>query len=120
MESDLVIVRGINSDYFQDNFIDMVVYFGGAAVGVPAQDAKYIGFYVEAPYSAITHIGIVDKIENTKDGGKNFYLKGIIKLDKPVPTSDGHAIRKHEYWTLKDLGINRLALIFNKLVVFGK
>jgi len=119
MKSDLVIVRGINSDFFKDNFIDMIIYFGGSAIGVPAKDANYIGFYVEAPASAITHLGIVDKIEKI-NGGKNFHLKAIIKLDKPVPTKDGHAIRKHEYWTLEELGVASLAMIFNGLAIVGK
>lgn len=119
MESDLVIVRGINSDFFNDNFIEMIIYFGGNAVGVPSRDASFIGFYVEAPASAITHLGIVERIEKV-EGGKNFHLKAIVKIDKPIQTKDGHAIRKHEYWTLEELGVSRLALVCNDFTIIGK
>ena len=35
----------------------------------------------------------------------DFYLKAIIKLEKPI--NPGHAIRKHENWALSRLGLNQ-------------
>ena len=51
--------------------------------------------------------------------GATFHLKAIIKLDKPVKTSDEHAIRKQEYWTLEKLEINQIGLIFNDFAIAG-
>ena len=116
--SDTVIVRGMTKEWFIDHFKDMAVYFGGDPKGVPAKDAKYIGFYLEAPDSAITHIGIVDSIQR-KDGEATFNLKAVIKLDEPFKVKDKHAIRKHEYWTLEKLGISQIALIFNDFARAG-
>jgi len=105
------IVRGMTKDWFMNHFKDMEVYFGGDPRGVPAYDADFIGFYLEAPDSAITHIGVVDKIVREK-GRAVFYLKAIIKLDEPKKVPD-HAIRKQEYKSLEYLGIAKLALVFN-------
>jgi len=105
IEQDLVIVRGINSTWINENFTKMWIGFGGSPIGVPIKDSKYVGLYQESPISAITHIGIVDKI----DRGKNFadfYLKALIKLENPVKPK--HQIRKHEYWKLSDFGINKI------------
>lgn len=101
---DLVLVRGINSDWFKENFSQLWVGFGGSPQATPKEDAYYVGLYMEAPASAITHIGIVDYIERYENGA-DFYLKAIIKLKNPV--DPGHAIRKHENWTLSQLGLNR-------------
>lgn len=98
-----VIVRGMTREWFMDHFKDMKVYFGGDPRGIPAEDCRYVGFYLEAPDSAITHIGIVDHIE-LDDEGKTYHLSAIIKLIDPIKVED-HAIRKHEYWKLEDLGI---------------
>jgi hypothetical protein len=105
------IVRGMTKDWFIDHFKEMKVYFGGDPRGIPAYDADFIGFYLEAPDSAITHIGVVDKIVRER-GRAIFYLKAIIKLDVPkkVPS---HPIRKQEYKSLEYLGIEKLAIIFN-------
>ena len=116
--SKMVIVRGMKQEWFMDHFKDMVVYFGGDPRGVPVQDADYIGFYLEAPVSAITHIGIVEKIDRG-DNSADFYLKAVIKLDQPIKTVDGHAIRKQEYWTLEELGIRQVGLIFNRFAIAG-
>jgi len=110
-----VIVRGMTHEWFIDHFKDMVVYFGGDPRAVPAYDADYVGFYLEAPDSAITHIGLVQSIDRTSEGA-TFHLKAVIALDHPVAVED-HAIRKQEYWTLKDLGIDQIALIFNDYIV---
>jgi len=111
------IVRGMKSEWFLSHFKDMEVYFGGDPRGIPAYDADFIGFYLEAPDSAITHIGIVNTIERNKDGA-TFFLKAIIKLDKPIKVLD-HAIRKQEYWKLKELGIKKLSLTFNDFSKVG-
>lgn len=107
---DMVIVRGINSDWFEDNFKEMEVYFGGNNIAVPTNDAYYIGFYLEKPISAITHIGIVKDITRTIDNQGNksaiAYLSAIIKLPQSIPTHDAHAIRKHEYWILSDFKLS--------------
>jgi len=106
---DMVIVRGINSDWFEDNFKDMEVYFGGNNIAVPIHDAYYIGFYLEKPKSAITHIGIVKDIKRTDDSqGKSAiaYLSAIIELPQKITTHDSHAIRKHEYWKLSELELS--------------
>lgn len=112
---DLVIVRGINSDWFADNFIDMEIYFGGNNLAVPIHDAYFIGFYLEKPTSAITHIGIVKDIKRTVDNNGNksaiAYLSAVVKLPKRVETIDAHAIRKHEYWTLNDLNLSTTTMI---------
>ncbi len=110
----LVIVRGINQEWIAENFTEMWIGFGGSPVGVPVQDAKYVGLYLGAPVSKITHIGIVDRIE-PDNGGKSYYLKVIIKLDKENQVDPGHAIRKHEYWHLKDFGLSELALLYKTL-----
>lgn len=114
--SSKVIVRGMTKKWFSDHFISMEVYFGGNPKAVPTEDSKFVGFYLEAPVSAITHIGIVDRVERTKDHA-TFYLKAIIKLDEPVKTKDSHAIRKQEYWTLEELGIKQVGLIFNDFAI---
>ena len=106
-----VIVRGMKEEWFINHFKDMEVYFGGDPRGIPAYDADYIGFYLEAPVSAITHIGIVSRIDRY-NGGATFYLKAIIQLDEKVSVED-HAIRKQEYWSLKSLGINNIILGIN-------
>jgi hypothetical protein len=116
--SETVIVRGMKEEWFMDHFKDMSVYFGGDPRGVPARDANYIGFYLEAPISAITHLGIVESIERP-EGSAVFHLKAVIKLDHPVRTDDDHAIRKQEYWTLSELGIKQVAMIFNDFVRVG-
>lgn len=103
----LVIVRGINAKWFEQNFTEMWIGFGDAAVAIPKQDANYIGLYLESPVSAITHIGIVNSIDRY-EGGADFYLKAIIKLDKPVKPI--HQIRKHEYWSLQDFGLTHLSI----------
>ena len=64
----------------------------------------YVGLYLEAPIFAITHIGIVEHIE-PYDGGVDYYLKALIKLEKPI--KPGHAIRKHENWKVSDFGLNQ-------------
>mgnify|MGYP001191844388 CR=1 FL=1 len=102
---DLVLVRGINSDWFKENFSQLWIGFGGSPQATPKEDAYYVGLYMEAPTSAITHIGIVDYIERYENGA-DFYLKAIIKLKNPV--NPGHAIRKHENWTLSQLGLNQI------------
>jgi hypothetical protein len=112
-----VIVRGMTHEWFIDHFKDMQVYFGGDSRAIPAYDADFIGFYLEAPDSAITHIGLVKSIKRSKKGA-TFYLKAVIQLDKPISISD-HAIRKQEYWTFDQLGINKIALIFNDFSIVG-
>lgn len=99
---ELVLVRGINSEWFNENFGQLWVGFGGAPQAIPKEDAYYVGLYLEAPTSAITHIGIVDRIE-PYDGGVDYYLKALIKLKSPI--NPGHAIRKHENWKLSDFGL---------------
>lgn len=101
---ELVIVRGINDDWFTKNFSQMWVGFGGTAQATPKQDAYYVGLYLKAPVSAITHLGIVDKIDRYQDGA-DFYLKAIIKLKNPI--DPGHAIRKHENWNLSQFGLTK-------------
>ncbi len=102
LSPDLVIVRGINSEWFKENFSQLWIGFGGSPQAIPKEDANYVGLYMEAPISAISHIGIVDRIERY-DNGADFYLKCIIKLNNPV--DPGHAIRKHENWKLSQLGL---------------
>ena len=80
---DLVVVRGINSDWFEKNFSELWIGFGGTPQATPKEDAYYVGLYLEAPISAITHIGIVERIDRYNNGA-DFYLKanplGVIKL----------------------------------------
>lgn len=99
----LVIVRGINSDWIKENFSQLWIGFGGSPQATPKEDSYYVGLYMEAPISAITHIGIVEKIERYNNR-VDFYLKAIIKLKNQV--NPGHAIRKHENWELSQLGLN--------------
>lgn len=103
-DPELVIVRGINSKWFKENFSKLWIGFGGNPQATPKEDAYYVGLYIEAPKSAITHIGIVEKIDRIKNGA-NFYLKAIIKLQTEVKPN--HAIRKHENWSLQRLGVNK-------------
>jgi len=106
-EPDLVIVRGINQDWISENFTEMRIGFGGSPIGVPKKDARFIGLYLGAPVSKVTHIGIVNRIDRY-EGGADFYLKALIKLDNPINTI--HQIRKHEYWKLSDFGISSIEL----------
>ena len=97
----LVIVRGINDDFFKENFGNLCISFGGDSRAVPVKDAYYVGLYLGAPDSAITHIGIVEKIERGDTPlYADFYLKAVIRLNHPV--DPGHQIRQHEYWDLSD------------------
>jgi hypothetical protein len=116
-DKDTVIVRGMNEYWLKTHFQDMKVYFGSteAPQAIPARDANYIGFYLEAPVSAISHIGIVKYIQTNGDGGKTFFLRAIIKLDKPIspPNHPYSGIRKHEYWQLSDLGLSVVDLDFH-------
>jgi hypothetical protein len=115
---EIVIVRGMTGNWFMNHFKDMEVYFGGDPRAVPSRDCRFLGFYLEAPDSAITHIGIVDRIErNQNPPSAVFFLRGVFKLDKPIPTGDGHGIRKQEYWSLAELGIERIAMVINQFVV---
>lgn len=101
---ELVLVRGINEEWFNENFSQMWIGFGGETPQTrPREDAYYVGLYLKAPVSAITHIGIVESIDRKSDGGVDFYLKALIKLAKPI--DPGHAIRKHENWTLSQFGL---------------
>lgn len=112
---ELVLVRGINSNWFKENFSQLWIGFGGTPQATPKEDAFYVGLYMEAPISAITHIGIVESIDRY-DNGADFYLKAIIKLQSPV--NPGHAIRKHENWTLSQLGLGmaQMDIIRNQLL----
>lgn len=102
---DLVLVRGINSEWFEKNFSELWIGFGGSTPqAIPKEDAYYVGLYLNAPISAITHIGIVDRIERY-DNGADFYFKAIIKLKNSI--DPGHPIRKHENWDLSSLGLTR-------------
>jgi hypothetical protein len=112
----VAIVRGMTTEWFLTHFKDMKVPFGGK-YAIPASDSDYIGFYLEAPISAITHIGVVESIDRQPEE-TTFYLKAVIKLDEPVKVED-HAIRKQEYWTLEELGIRKLALVFNEFAKVG-
>lgn len=101
----LVLVRGINNNWLKDNFGDMMIGFGGSTPQtLPKEDAYYIGLYVEAPVSKITHLGIV-KDTYRENNYAEFYLKAIIELQSPV--SPGHPIRKHENWSLSDFGLTK-------------
>lgn len=117
--NNMVIVRGMKEEWFMEHFKNMEVYFGGDPKAIPKKDADYIGFYLESPISAITHLGLVNKIERYDDGA-TFYLKAIIKLDDPIKTVDKHAIRKQEYWKLEDLGIHNFVFSINDFFLIGK
>lgn len=104
-----VIVRGMTAQWFGDHFQDMKVYFGGLRA-VPQYDSDFIGFYLEAPVSAITHVGVVESIDR-QPGEATFHLRAVIKLEKPIPVD--HGIRKQEYWTFSELGIEKVALLIN-------
>jgi hypothetical protein len=119
--SDRVIVRGFNSEWLTENFREMEVYFSGRSA-VPVEDADFIGFYIEAPVSAITHLGVVNAILRDPAGNAaTFFLKAIIKLDEPIRVADHpHGIRKHEYWTLAKLGIQHVLLEINNFRKVGQ
>jgi len=109
---ELVLVRGINSDWLKENFSNLMILFKGRPQSVPKEDAFYIGLYLSAPESAITHIGIVNDVHRYKVNDKHiaaeFYLKAIIKLNKRI--NPGHTIRKHENWSLSRLGLNQIQM----------
>lgn len=108
-----VIVRGINHEWLAENFTKMWIGFGDAPTAVPKDDAYYVGLYLEAPVSAITHIGIVESIVR-QENRADFYLKAIVKLSEPV--KPGHQIRKHEYWTLQDFGLTHLSIQHTEII----
>jgi len=114
---DTVIVRSITHDEWQGHLSSLEVYFGGrtqAASAKPARNAKYVAFYRGAPGSAITHLGLVDRIERSADLLKSdvFHLKCLIKLDPPIPC--GHPIGNFLYTTLEELGISRVRLTLKR------
>ncbi|MDD4590201.1 MAG: hypothetical protein PHG06_07215 [Parabacteroides sp.] len=119
LNPDLVLVRGINSEWFRDNFSEMWIGFGGTPQANPKEKANYVGLYLGAPISAITHIGIVGDIRDY-DGGADYNLLSIIKLNDPIPVD--HAIRKHENWSLSDFGLNRSQMedLRNRLLALKK
>ncbi|HEX8672101.1 MAG TPA: hypothetical protein VF710_09440 [Longimicrobium sp.] len=110
-----VIVRGMTAEWFGDHYKDMKVYFSGLR-SVPQYDSDFIGFYLEAPDSAITHIGVVDSIDR-QTHETTFHLRAVIKLDEPVQVD--HGIRKQEYWTLRQLGIEKIVLLINNFSRVG-
>lgn len=101
---DLVLVRGINSEFFKENFSQLWIGFGGSPQATPKEDAYYVGLYMESPISAITHIGVVERIDRYENGA-DFYLKAIIKLNNTI--NPGHAIRKHENWSLSQFNLTQ-------------
>lgn len=114
----LVIVRGINDDFFKENFSEMCIGFGGDPRAVPIEDAYYVGLYLGAPYSAITHIGVVSDIKREDSPlSAQFYLKAVIKLKKPFKPD--HQIRKHEYWHLSDFKLNPALMEVLKVTVLN-
>lgn len=102
----LVVVRGITDEFFNENFAKFAIQFGGTPQAVPASDAYYVGLYFGAPISKITHIGVVKEIErdNTNAPYAEFEIKTLIKLENPL--DPGHAIRKHENWALSDFDLS--------------
>lgn len=116
-ESEMVIVRGVKKEWFEENIVDMRVLFGGQEPrAIPnvlkeGKEVHLVGLYLEAPRSAITHIGIIESIEDTSKPDWPEYachLKALIRLAEPVNTE--HPIRCFEYKTLGELGIKRLNL----------
>ena len=107
-----VIIRGVTHDFWDHHFKEMVVWFGGQPSapphGKPKEDAHFIAFYLGAPDSAITHIGIVDRIERNESLAESdtFHLSCVIKLNPPVSWT--HQVRNFEYTTLERLGIKQL------------
>jgi hypothetical protein len=116
MKSNKVLVRGMKKEWFHEHFTEMVVYVGNEGRHKPSVDVDFIGFYLEAPDSAITHIGVVEDI-GEGDETTSFWLKAIIKLDNPIKVD--HPIRKQEYWTLEQLGISKVAVLFNQFSMVG-
>lgn len=109
-----VIIRGVTHKFWNDHFKEMVVWFGGQPSapphGKPSEDASFIAFYLEAPDSAITHIGIVDRIQrNPVNEADEFHLSCIYKMDPPVQWH--HPVQNFEYTTLEQLGIKQLISI---------
>ena len=106
IDPELVLVRGITDEWVKENFGQLLIYFGGSSPQtVPKEDAYYVGLYSVAPISKITHIGIVQDIHRYANGVAEFYLKALIALKTPI--DPGHGIRKHENWTLAQLGLSR-------------
>lgn len=113
---DLVIVRGINDDWFKENLSKMWVGFGGLPQAIPVEDAFFVGLYVSAPVSAVKYIGVVNKIDRY-NGGADFYLKALIEL----PALIGHnlGIRKHVYWNIADFGLSQNQIdLLRQMVTF--
>lgn len=107
---DVVIVRGVRSGEWHDQLPGMCVYFGGhtqAPSAKPSRDAGYIAFYQGAPLSAITHLGVVSRIEREVDMLRSdvFHLDCLMVLDPPIEC--GHPISNFLYTTLEELGIAR-------------
>ena len=107
---DTVIVRGVRSDEWVTQLSGMQVYFGGhtnAASAKPSRDVSYIAFYQGAPVSAITHLGMVSRIERGADmlGSDIFHLDCLIALEPHIKC--GHPVSNFLYTTLEELGISR-------------
>ena len=103
----LVLVRGINTEWFKENISQLWIGFGGSPQAIPKDVAYYVGLYLELPVSRITHIRIVDYIEKY-DTGVDYYLNAIVKLK--VLVDPGHVIGKHENWTLTRLRLNQIQI----------
>lgn len=102
---ELVLARGINSDWINENFTGFWVGFGADGNSIPKEDAYYVALYIGVPESRIMYLGIVGDVIRYEDHVE-YYLKALIKLKNPI--DPGHPIRKHEYWSLSQLGIPKV------------
>ncbi len=84
--SQTAIVRGMTANLFMDHFRDMKVHFGGKT-GTPVNDSDFIGFYLETPDLAITHIGIVRIMLRQVDVSKIELLAVGISCGRGTPLS---------------------------------
>lgn len=95
IDDELVVVRGINDEFLKENFADFNVYFGGESPQtIPADKARFLGFYLADSDRCVSHIGIVNGVNSERTVWK---ISAILKLLHPIPS---HPIRKHECWKI--------------------
>jgi len=95
IDDELVIVRGINDEFIKDNLVFFDVYFGGTPQAIPSNGARFIGFYIANSEQTVSHVGIVDRINEDRT---TWHLSAIFELKHPVHVD--HALRKHECWRI--------------------
>lgn len=89
---------GVISDMTEERFMDLLtrmeVYFNGKHI-MPARDSDFMGYYLEASDSTVTHIGVEESVMEERSRKIN-HLKVATKIDQPEEV-DGPTIGKRSF-----------------------